>query len=51
MGCSHTEARELLKSYINILGRELEPDDIGAVIQTYRNKQDAKLIKKYLNSK
>jgi chemotaxis regulatin CheY-phosphate phosphatase CheZ len=33
---------ELLKSWKNILGRELDFDDIGELIQEYRNKQELK---------
>ncbi len=46
MGCSHTHARELMKSLTNIYNRPLKLDDIGELIQEYRNKHD---LKKYTN--
>ena len=48
LGSSHTTARELMKSLRNLLGRDLEFNDIGELIQEYRNKRDQKLIRKFM---
>lgn len=46
MNCSHTHARELLKSWKNVLKRDLTLDDIGELIQEYRNRRE---LKRYAN--
>lgn len=42
MGCSANHGIQLLKSWKSVLGRELEWDDVGELIQEYRNKQELK---------
>lgn len=49
MGCSHTHARELLKSLQRVLKRKLVEEDVGELIQMYRNKKDVKKINNFLN--
>lgn len=48
MNASHTSARELMRSLRATLGRELELNDIGELIQEYRNRQDTRYINKIL---
>ena len=47
MGCSHQHARELMRSLENIVGNNFTLEQIGELIQEYRNKKDVQRINKW----